>query len=919
MSNDTPSPARLTLVTSISPAAPGKTHRLEKDGTLNTDKGIGAIVKGKIECVEVASPQELADLMNGLNAANSLVYGVPVNPSAHTIITKAAAANGDVEPGVITRTNKDFTWPISSGVLMIDYDPGEEKPMTRDELVDTVREVCPGLSEVAMVWAPSSSSNIRNTETGKVLKPLSGQRLYILVDCASSIPRCGGVLFERGWLSGKGRIELSSDGRMLERCFLDASVWKPAGLDFCRAVTCVPPVGRFDDAAVVIPGKEGFANPDDFKALTNKEKADLMNVRDDLRKGMSDRAEGVRRDFVRKRHEELVRKITPDDSTYEILDHAMKSGVLTTGFVIKLDDGEEVTVGEILDNRKRYDGRLTLDPFERDYQGGKVVGRLYVSDASPCLVSQAHGMKSYRLSRHRTTVEIGAETYKNTDDLLRVLEQEEDVYFHNGGLSYVADGELIGLTRDSIHSDMGRFVTFVREAGGKKNRYMTPTDMTDRMSSAILDRSRGRPGFRKVEGVTDAPTISVAGDVYQEPGYYKADNLLFLRKAGLEYPEIPSVPTDEELREAMRTLWFPFKDYLFQEEEDEKELSRGAFLSALFTAVAAPCLDRSPGFLVSAASPGAGKTLLASCISHLRDGVEPAPLAAPKEPAEWGKALMSTLMQGKSVVFFDNVDGTLQSDVLAGMMTGSSYSGRVLGTMSHVEVSTRCLWLVTGNGVTLGVDMTRRFLKITIDPKKGQKELARRVFDIDPLQWCRDHRPEMVSAALTLLRGAFSHDMGMKYADTSVAGGVASYEAWNKVVRRGVLFCNDFFGGFGDPAEVIDKAHDEISAEAGGEGDIVRGLFQTYGENTRVTTREIYTAAMASSLEGEFGANGKNPDQVRCDIGEALDASCDGWRKSPISLGKFLGKRKDKVFDNLQLKKGVEASTNKLVFWVCVV
>ena len=64
------------------------------------------------------------------------------------------------------------------------------------------------------------------------------------------------------------------------------------------------------------------------------------------------------------------------------------------------------TVGQILNDRHQYHGRITRDPLEPDYDGGRPTGKLFLLDARPTLFSFAHGGRSFRLIRSPQRVEI---------------------------------------------------------------------------------------------------------------------------------------------------------------------------------------------------------------------------------------------------------------------------------------------------------------------------------------------------------------------------------------------------------------------------------------------------------------------------------------------------------------------------------
>ena len=92
-----------------------------------------------------------------------------------------------------------------------------------------------------------------------------------------------------------------------------------------------------------------------------------------------------------------------------------------------------VTVGEILSNPTKYNGKLTKDPLEPDYDGGRTVGRLYLLNGKPNLHSQAHGGKNYKLidqtaSDTYSLDEIKYSSDKTAAEILEQLNAENDPF-----------------------------------------------------------------------------------------------------------------------------------------------------------------------------------------------------------------------------------------------------------------------------------------------------------------------------------------------------------------------------------------------------------------------------------------------------------------------------------------------------------
>jgi hypothetical protein len=94
---------------------------------------------------------------------------------------------------------------------------------------------------------------------------------------------------------------------------------------------------------------------------------------------------------------------------------------------------------------------------------------------------------------------------------------------------------------------------------------------------------------------------------------------------------------------------------------------------------------------------------------------------------------------------------------------------------------TTVLVLFSGNNFRPAGDLWRRILTARIDP--GIEAPERRSFDIDPFDYCRDHRQEIVCAALTLLRGFV-----VAGSPRSTHDKLASFEGWDSRVRQAVIW-----------------------------------------------------------------------------------------------------------------------------------
>jgi hypothetical protein len=184
--------------------------------------------------------------------------------------------------------------------------------------------------------------------------------------------------------------------------------------------------------------------------------------------------------------------------------------------------------------------------------------------------------------------------------------------------------------------------------------------------------------------------------------------------------------------------------------------------------------------LVNAHQRGSGKSLLATVLRTLHGGVFRA--SVPTTPEEWEKSLTTILDQTTApVVVFDNLATVLQAAALDALLTSRDWTARRLGGNEQITTINDRLWVVTGNNIRLGGDLTRRVLWTSIDPKMPNPHL-RTNFAIRNLEaWVAEHRGELLAALLTLLRGWHCAGRPMPVLDRS-----DSFASWFQVMH-GVL------------------------------------------------------------------------------------------------------------------------------------
>jgi hypothetical protein len=886
--------ALLTRVSAIVPSIVSKQYHLDNSGALVTTPG-GMISEASIRPVRLESLPSLLELLTGLTAKDALIYGVTIEAATRIVTRKRLAQLPPEERhDVVTRTRENFSWPSGGGVMMIDYDPApDETPLTPAELYARLDLASLG---ARVLWAPSSSSCIHNTQTNATVSGIRGQRFYFLVRSAADIPRAGQVLFDRCWLNGHGRVEVGAAGQMLVRGLIDPSVWGSERLDFAGAAGCHPPLERRATPQIL-----GDADLPDWldtqTALPNLSKTQEAQVKSAIeraKKDVEEEARSVRARFIADRADKFVSERGRESGrARDIFEAAVTRGVLSSEFLVTLDDGTQVSVGDILTNRSTYHGRETLDPIEPEYQHGKVTGKLYVADSRPTLFSQAHGGMNYRLKRQAVTMVLdpGGMT-DSTEEVFSVLSREEDIYLQNEQLVAIEGGRIVPVTEGLAKSIVGKYIGFYKYDGRAKRD--VPVNMPEDLVRSVLEGAAKRSvGLRPLDAMLDVPSIDAEGRVIQTPGYDEKTRTVYMPGQAAEtFRMVNDNPTAEEVEEARNLLLFPFLDFPLASDMDW-----GLLVSALLSAVSASCVPAQPVYGFSAPLQGSGKTLLAMCVEALATGQEPTVRSAPETEEEWSKSVLSVLIGGTRSCILDNVTGFVNSKALAAATTSPIFRGRILGKSMEVDVASRCLWMITGNHLTVGTDIARRVLIINIEPQGEAVNVIKRHFDLDPKVWVLTHREEMVWAALTLMRAARNHPM---------EGGVASFPMWDNLIRRTVCFL-----GYPDPRDRIEESFKEGLVNDGSV-EILRSLYFHF-KGEKFTAKDVLVKMRLDA--DKSAASGGTAGEAEGYGG--LDVCLEPLRRKgkdvgTMSLGWFLRNRSRTVHDGKRL---VCAKKSNVSYW----
>jgi hypothetical protein len=307
--------------------------------------------------------------------------------------------------------------------------------------------------------------------------------------------------------------------------------------------------------------------------------------------------------------------------------------------------------------------------------------------------------------------------------------------------------------------------------------------------AAVLFDSTSYPHLPVLNGLARQPYLRPDGSLMTAAGYDSATGMFGVFDTR-EF-SIPDQPTRSQAEQALGLLKDLLSEFSFARDTDQ-----AAALSAMLTGAIRPSLPNAPMFHARAHMVGSGKTYLCELITAFATPQRGTPTTFPADDEECRKLLLAELLRAPAVIEFDNLTGDLVAHKsLCTALTSEYLSGRILGLSKTATVSTRILFLSSGNNVGPIQDMTRRCITVHLDP--GCEVPATRSFKRpDLVREVLRERGRYVSAALTIVRAWIAAGQP-KTACKSLAG----YGDWSDLCRQPLLWLS-----CADPAASVFEA-----------------------------------------------------------------------------------------------------------------
>ena len=339
-----------------------------------SDGSACTMARGRAVRVTLGHVGELVALIESLNSNQAIALGSPRDdlPDEVNILTKRELAKGPVK-GTVARTAENFRYrPGHAALVLFDFDMKGMPPSVAFQLKvrggfwAAMVAVAPALATAGYLKRLSTSAGLSRIDTGEEFGGSGGLHIYITIRDGTDAVRFLTTLHARCWLAGFGWMVVGRAGQLLERGIIDRMVGAAERLVFEGPPEVLPPL-RQDAAArrpVVVAG-------DVVNSLTACPPLSIIEQqRFDQLKAQARLAwlgmRGKRAAWIASRAAEMVARtgMTVAEATAVLEKQA--DGLLLSSVVLEFDDPElaGATVGDVLDDPKKYAGETLADPIE---------------------------------------------------------------------------------------------------------------------------------------------------------------------------------------------------------------------------------------------------------------------------------------------------------------------------------------------------------------------------------------------------------------------------------------------------------------------------------------------------------------------------------------------------------------------------
>ena len=319
-------------------------------------------------------------------------------------------------------------------------------------------------------------------------------------------------------------------------------------------------------------------------------------------------------------------------------------------------------------------------------------------------------------------------------------------------------------------------------------------------------------GIDTLEGIVSAPQFLADGNVLSSRGYDARSGLFFETEHNTTFPPVPASPSRDDAIAASAELLDVICDFPMD------DTSKSSWLALVLTGAARYAIGGpTPLFAIDANTRGTGKSLLADAAGIIHSGRELPRTTWTSDNGETRKMITSVLLSGEPEVLLDNIAGTVGNPPLDAVLTATLWTDRILGASEMTaKLPATTIWTCSGNNLSFAADTARRALRIRLESPDENPEERTGFKHPALLQWVRQNRGRLATAAVTILRAW--HVAGRP--DMSIPAW-GSFDEWSNLIRNAIVWC-----GLADPG----ASRQEVQRESDKEAILLRQIIGAWQE-----------------------------------------------------------------------------------------
>lgn len=358
-----------------------------------------------------------------------------------------------------------------------------------------------------------------------------------------------------------------------------------------------------------------------------------------------------------------------------------------------------------------------------------------------------------------------------------------------------------------------------------------------------------------LKGIKNSPFYTKEGILHKEPGYSKESQWILEVSPGLGVPGIVDNPSFEDIKQARLLCYELVENFPFTTQAERAHAIVLMFLPFVREMILGPV----PLHLVSASTPGTGKTLLVMVLTYIFLGQDVPTMTEAKSDAEWLKKITAKLINFPAFIFVDNAHDKIDSAVLAAALTSLFWEDRILGKTEIINIPITCGFIVTGNNPSMSSEMARRTIQIRLDalldrPWDRGKECFKHP---DLLGWVKKYRGELIGAVLTLIQAWIA-----KGCPAAKGKRLGSFEAWSNVMG-GILEV----AGIPGFLENMNDFYENADAEGSVLRSLISAWYRTFG-GAEIGVSDIFHIVIKNEIPVDIGEKSERSQKTK--LGQLL-------------------------------------------------